>query len=87
MVVHLNQRATLTIPLETRKELGIEPGDTLEIQVQKGKMILTPVSIIPKTLGLTEKGTIKEGVANREIREGKVKNFDSIRDLLKDLTL
>jgi len=85
MVITLQKRGTITISAKMRKELGIEPGDPLEARVEKGRLVLIPVAIIPKKLRLTESGERKMAEAEEDIRMGRVKTFDSVKDLLEDL--
>ena len=85
MILTMQSRSTITVPQELRDKLGIGPGDPLDATVEKGRLVLTPVAVVPKTLRLTEKGRKKEAEADRSIKDGKVKSFKNIEDLLKDL--
>ncbi|MBI1870648.1 MAG: AbrB/MazE/SpoVT family DNA-binding domain-containing protein [Chlamydiae bacterium] len=85
MILQLNNRSTITIPLVTRRELGIGPGDPLEVWIENGRLVLVPVSPVPRMAKLTPKGERKERVAQREMRKGKIRKYASSRDLLKDL--
>jgi len=85
MIVTLGTRATLTLPADLRKELNLEAGDPLEVTVQEGNLVLTPVAVVPRSLRLTPKGEEKEAVAAAQIASGKVKRFANAAELLKDL--
>ena len=84
MVVSLGSRGTLTLPSNIRKKLDLKDGDHFEITISKGKIVITPVMIIPKTK-LTEKGKTKEREASQEIREGKIKTFNTAEELIREL--
>jgi len=85
MVVTLNDRATLTLPADLRRRLGLEPGDTLELTVEGHRLVLTPVAIVPRRLRLTAKGAAKEAEADAEIKAGKTRRFNTASEFLKDL--
>jgi antitoxin MazE len=85
MILTMQSRSTITVPHELRDKLGIGPGDPLEATVEKGRLVLTPVAVVPKLLTLTKKGLKKEAEADRDIKEGRIKSFTSVKDLLKDL--
>ncbi|MBI5189844.1 MAG: AbrB/MazE/SpoVT family DNA-binding domain-containing protein [Nitrospirae bacterium] len=63
MIITLSARGTITIPQEIRKKLGIVPGDPLDITVEKGCLVLTPVAIVPKTPKQTKSGMRKKADA------------------------
>lgn len=71
MIVTLRDRSTITISRELRRALGIKPGDHMEAEVKNGRLVLTPVSVIPRTSALSPSGKIKEAGAEREIKRGR----------------
>jgi len=85
MIVTLGSRATVTLPAELRKALALEGGDPLDVTVQDGKLILTPVAIVPRSLFLSASGEGKEKVAETEVKAGKVRKFQTARQLVEDL--
>lgn len=85
MIVTIRERSTITISRELRRALGVNPGDHLEAKVESGRLVLTPVSVIPRTMSLTPSGRKKEAAAEREIRKGRVKKFKTPETLLRDL--
>lgn len=48
MLVDLKQKSQVTIPGGLVKKLNLKVGDKLQIEEQDGKLILTPVVIVPK---------------------------------------
>jgi len=85
MIVTLRDRSTITISQELRRALGVKPGDHLEAEVKNGRLVLTPVSVIPRTSALSPYGEKKEAVAEREIKRGRLKRFKTAKALLQDL--
>ena len=47
-VVRLGKSAQLRLPAEDRRALGINEGDYLHCQVENGRLVLTPVSLVAK---------------------------------------
>lgn len=43
MVVHLQKKAQITIPLKVRKAVGISEGDVLDVTVRDNEIVLRPV--------------------------------------------
>ena len=85
MILTMKARSVITVPRELREELGIEPGDPLDATVEHGRLVFTPVAMVPRTLTLTESGRRKEAEADEDIKAGRVKSFDSLEALMKDL--
>ena len=79
MLLQLRDKNQLTLPKEIIDKLGLHKDDTLNVVLEDDKIVIRPVSIVETKL-LTE---LKE--AFEDIKNGKVKSFDSIDDLLKDL--
>jgi AbrB family looped-hinge helix DNA binding protein len=85
MILTLQNRGTITISREMRKKMGIAPGDPLEASVEGGRLILTPVDIVPRTLILSESGKKLEEEADQDIKEGKITTLESLDELEKQL--
>ena len=85
MILTIKERGVLTVTKEIRRELGISPGDTLDAKIDKGRLILTPVSIIPRTLELSDSGKRKEEQADSDLRRGRVKKFAGAKELIREL--
>jgi AbrB family looped-hinge helix DNA binding protein len=50
LVVKVKTKSQVTIPGKLRQRLGIEEGDLLEAKVERGKITLTPTSIVDRRL-------------------------------------
>jgi bifunctional DNA-binding transcriptional regulator/antitoxin component of YhaV-PrlF toxin-antitoxin module len=85
MIITLQKRNILTISKEMREALGIETGDTMEARVENGRLVLTPVAVVPRSLRLTESGARKESEADNDIKHGKVAKFADANSLLKNI--
>ena len=85
MIVTLQSRNTITVPLEVRRALHLEPGDPLEAHVDGGRLVLTPVAIVPRSLRLSESGAAKEAEAEEDLRQDRVQVFESATAILEDL--
>lgn len=89
MLVELKQKSQVTIPAELVKKMKLKTGDKLEIEEQEGRLVITPVVIIPREqLWYYSKEWQKdEFKAEQQIREGKVSLAKSKSALLKGLGL
>ena len=85
MIITLQSRSSITVPRELREKLGIGPGDLLDAVIDHGRLVLTPVAVVPRTLSLTESGLRKEADVDEDIKRGRVKSFTDEEALLKHL--
>ena len=83
----LTRNGQITIPASVRKELGVEEGDLVEIEVVDEKAVLIPKRLVDKNQAYfwTEKWQDAEKEADEDIRAGRIKVFDSVEELIKDL--
>lgn len=49
MLIEFKQRSQVTIPKALVEKLGLKVGDKLDIDIEDGKLVITPVVIIPKS--------------------------------------
>ena len=84
MVVSVNSRGTLTLPSDIRKKLNIKDGDYFQIDIKSGKIVITPVVIVPKHQ-LSESGKQKEIEASKQIKDKKVKTYNTAEQLIEEL--
>jgi len=77
----------ITLPASVRKELGIEEGDLVEIAVMDEGAVLIPKKLVDKSQAYfwTKRWQEGEREADEDIKAGRVKTFDSVEDLIKDL--
>ena len=83
----VTRHGQITLPAAVRKELDIEEGDLVEIQVVDDRAVVTPKKLVDKSQAYFWAKEWQKGEAEAEadIRTGRIKTFDSVEDLLEDL--
>lgn len=89
MLVELKQKSQVTIPSEFVKKLKLKPGDKLEIQEKDGRLIITPVVVIPRDQMwfYAKEWQADEQKVEQQIQEGRIKTARNKEELFKDLGL
>lgn len=88
MITKIKDKNQVTIPAEIVKKLKLKKNDQLELQVIKGKIVMTPVEIIEKDFLETKLGReVKEALEEYRIEKvkGNIKTYESVDDLLNDI--
>ena len=83
-VVSLSSKGQLTLPEAVRKKLGLAKGDMLQIEEKDGKIILSPVSVVPVRM-YTDK-EIARWVKDDTLTEAEKKTFDEALTRLEQET-
>ena len=83
----VTRHGQITLPASVRKELGVEEGDLVEIEVLDEKAVLIPKKLVDKSQAYfwTKRWQEGEREADEDINAGRVRTFDSIEKLIKDL--
>jgi len=83
----VTRHGQITLPASVRKELSIEEGDLVEIKVVDEKAVLMPKKLIDKNQAYfwTKRWQEAEREADEDIKAGRVRTFDSVDELIKDL--
>ena len=83
----VTRHGQITLPASVRKELSIEEGDLVEIKVVDEKAVLMPKKLIDKNQAYfwTKRWQEAEREAGEDIKAGRVRTFDSVDELIKDL--
>ena len=83
----VTRHGQITLPAAVRKELDIEEGDLVEIEVVDDRAVVTPKKLVDKSQVYfwTEEWQKGEAEAEADIKAGRIKTFDSVEDLLEDL--
>jgi len=83
----VTRHGQITLPASVRKQLGIEEGDLVEIDVEDEKAVLMPKKLVDKSQAYfwTRRWQEGEKAADEDIKAGRVKTFDSVDELIKDL--
>ena len=83
----VTRHGQITLPASIRKRLGIEEGDMVEIEVEDEKAVLMPKKLIDKSQAYfwTKRWQEGEREADEDIKAGRVKTFDTVDELIKEL--
>lgn len=83
----VTRHGQITLPASVRKELEIEEGDLVEIEVVDERAVLVPKKLVDKSQAYfwTKRWQAGEREADEDIRAGRVRTFDSVEELIKDL--
>lgn len=83
----VTRHGQITLPASVRRKLGIEEGDLVEIEVVDEKAVLMPKRLVDKSQAYfwTKKWQEGEKEADADIKAGRVKTFESVEELVKDL--
>jgi AbrB family looped-hinge helix DNA binding protein len=83
----VTRHGQITLPASVRKQLGIEEGDLVEIEVEDERAVLMPKKLVNKSQAYfwTKKWQEGEREADEDIKAGRVKAFNSVEELISDL--
>jgi len=83
----VTRHGQITLPASVRRELGVEEGDLVEIEVIDEKAVLMPKKLVDKNQAYfwTKRWQEGEREADEDIRAGRVRTFNSVEDLVQDL--
>jgi len=83
----VTRHGQITLPASVRKELGVEEGDLVEIEIIDEKAVLIPKKLVDKNQAYfwNKEWQEAEKEASEDIKAGRVKTFDSAEELIKDL--
>lgn len=73
MIIDLKQKSQVTIPKKIVEKLSLKIGDKIDIEEKDGRLILTPVAIVPKDQAWFYSPEWQKGEAevDRQLKEGK----------------
>jgi antitoxin MazE len=83
----VTRHGQITLPAAVREQLGIEEGDIVEIKVEEERAVLMPKKLVDKSQAYfwTRRWQKAEKEAAEDIKAGRVKTFESVDELIKDL--
>lgn len=86
-LVRVRKNYQITLPNQIRKKFNISEGDYITINEEGEKIVIRPARIIDsdQEYFYTKEWQEKEIQADRDIAEGRYKEFDNIENLIKDL--
>ncbi len=83
----IRRNGQLTIPAKIRRALHLEDGDFVEVSQKANKIIITPKKLVDADTAwfYTEEWQERERRADEAIKAGKIKSFNNVDDLIKEL--
>jgi len=86
-ISEIRTNSQITIPKQIMKKLLLKEGDKIEFEVKEDAIVIRPVLIIDKAQSWfwTKKWQKAEREADEDIKAGRVKTFDEVDSLMKDL--
>ena len=87
-VTRIGPKHQITIPQETLDQLGLEPGDFLEVQVREDALYLIPQKLIPRDQAWfwTREWQGREREADEAIASEELSGpFESVDELIQHL--
>ena len=87
MIVDLKKKSQVTIPSALMKKLKLNIGDKLDIKEKDGKLIITPVMVVPRDQEWywSKEWQEKEIKADQELKAGNIHSANNIDDLMEQL--
>ena len=86
-LVRVRDKAQVTLPAKIRRRLNIQDGDYLQVDVEAGRIVMSPQAVIDKLpwVELSEEGErmLQEGLD--DIAAGRVKRHKNLESLLSEL--
>lgn len=70
-LVKLKGKGQMTLPVEIREQLSLDEGDLLEANVEKGRIVLTPKTVIDRAAAFARMNAIATKAEKRWRAEGK----------------
>jgi AbrB family looped-hinge helix DNA binding protein len=83
----VTRNGQITLPASVRRQLGVEEGDIIEIEVVDDRATLVPKKLVDKSQAYfwTKEWQAGEREAEIDIKSGHVRVYDSVKDLIKEL--
>lgn len=85
-LVRVGSKNQVVIPKDVRVQLGVGPGDYVEIAFENKRASIRPKKIVDRDepIGPKTKAAIRQGL--KDIKEGKILGpFNSVTDMIADL--
>lgn len=86
-IVKIQKNKNITLPLWLIRRFHIGVGDFVRLEQTKDGVLMKPAKLIDPSQAYfwTKEWQAGEREAERDIREGRVKSFKSIKELMNDL--
>jgi AbrB family looped-hinge helix DNA binding protein len=70
-LVKLKGKGQMTLPIEIREQLSLDEGDLLEANIEKGKIVLIPKTVLDRSTAFKTLNAIASKAEKRWRAEGK----------------
>jgi bifunctional DNA-binding transcriptional regulator/antitoxin component of YhaV-PrlF toxin-antitoxin module len=86
-LIKVARNGQLTLPPALRRALGLRSGEYIRAKVVGHSLVLTPKKIIDKDQAYfwSEEWQAAEREAEADIAAGRVRQFDNVEDLIREL--
>ena len=86
-VMKISPQGQIRIPKKMMQLFGIETGDYVEVEAERGQIVLKPRKLIDPLKGWywTKEWQQMEKEADHDLETGSYRDFDNVEDLLRDL--
>ena len=83
----VTRHGQITLPASVRKQLGVVEGDIIEIEVTDDRATLVPKKLVDKGQAYfwSKEWQESEREAELDIKSGRVRVYDSAKELIKEL--
>ena len=83
----VTRNGQITLPASVRKQLGVEEGDIIEIEVVDDRATLVPKKLVDKSQAYfwTREWQEGEREAETDIKSGRVRVYGSAKELIQEL--
>lgn len=81
------EKGLVTLPKKVRDKLHIVPGDSVDVVVRDGEVVLRPMKVIPKSQAYfwTEKVQKRIRQSEKDMEAGRYKEFTDVEELIREL--
>ena len=89
MLVDLKQKSQVTIPAQMINKLNLKIGDKLNVEEMEGKLVITPVVVIPKDQAwfYEKEWQAEEKEVEQQIKKGEIATANSKEEFFEGLGL
>ena len=86
-LVKVREKGQVTLPAFIRKSLDLKQGSIVLVKIVDNTVVLVPQRIIDKDQSWfwTERWQTLEAEAEKDIRKGRIKTFDSVEELFDEM--
>jgi antitoxin MazE len=85
--IKVREKGQITLPLSVREKMDLKQGDLILVKIVDNSIVLVPQETVDKDQAWfwSERWQKQEQEAEADLREGRVKRFDSVEDMFDDI--